>query len=320
MAQFLTKNEVNALLSAVMEEETTIQTPQMTAKNTLKTTSKITSAFTPELQFLDASFAKVARSLRNALSRFCSETIQLTLSGRSLSPFSNYINSIPLPACFCKFDAVQSENSFGIYYDKPLFHALIEVFLGGTFNTNDLRQSPDFSKIDFLILRQINAIFIKQISKAFTASEPQGFEFDLAELNPQYSSIAKRQEIVFIYNFEVQLDDYFSNFKIIFPRSYVEFLLDKKESQERQNKFSSKRSFLKMSEHVNKLECKIQTKLVGSQITAKEVATLQVGDILKLPNRASAFINNSPKFDGEIIYDKDNLSFKVSKVKSGGAA
>src|SRR6478735_7394768 len=91
------------------------------------------------LPMLEVVFDRLERMLTTSVRNFTSENVDISLENISAQRFSDYMNSVPLPAMLAIYKAVQWDNYGLITIDSAMIYSIVDVLLGGRRGTVPMR-------------------------------------------------------------------------------------------------------------------------------------------------------------------------------------
>lgn len=80
---------------------------------------------------LEIVFDRLVRLMTTSLRNFTSDNVEVSLDTISSIRFSDYLNSIPLPAILAVFRAEELDNYGLLTVDSNLIYSIVDVLLGG---------------------------------------------------------------------------------------------------------------------------------------------------------------------------------------------
>src|SRR5258708_9602103 len=110
---------------------------------------------------LEIVFDRLVRLMTTSLRNFTSDNVEVSLDRITSVRFGDYMNSIPLPAVLCVFQAEEWEN-FGLAtVDSSLIYSMIDVPLGGRPGPTSLRiQGRPYTTIEAKLLKRLGELLL----------------------------------------------------------------------------------------------------------------------------------------------------------------
>ena len=180
------------------------------------------------LPILDVVFDRLVRLLSTSLRNFTSDNVDVSCSKISALRFSDYLNSVSLPALLGVFKADPWDTNALISIDNPLIYSVIDSLLGGRKSSkanqrNDIRP---YTTIERNLVERLINIILEDFKEAFSPVCDVNFNFERLESNPRFASIVRETNVTMKVTFKIKMEDRGGSFDIAIPYSSIEPVRD----------------------------------------------------------------------------------------------
>ena len=121
--RILDQNEIDSLLGIDGDDET-----EIAGLRALVDTSVVNYE---RLPMLDVIFDKFERLLATSMRHFTGDNVDITIDNITTVRFSEFLNSVPLPAGIAVVNAVGLDDYILMIYESRLIYGVVDVLLGG---------------------------------------------------------------------------------------------------------------------------------------------------------------------------------------------
>ena len=175
------------------------------------------------LPMLEVVFDRFVRLMSTSLRNFTSDNVETSLDNITSIRFSDYLNSIPLPAMLCVFKA-EEWNNFGIIsVDSSLIYTIVDVLLGGRRGTAAMRiEGRPYTTIERSLVERMLNVILGDLSAAFEPLSPVTFSFDRLETNPRFATITRPSNAAIVARLRIDLEDRGGQIELMLPYATLE--------------------------------------------------------------------------------------------------
>lgn len=234
------------------------------------------------LPMLDIVFDRLVRMMSTSLRNFTSDNIEVTIDNISSVRFGDYLNSVPLPAMMCVFQAVEWDNYGLLTIDSNLIYSIVDVLLGGRRGTAAMRiEGRPYTTIETNLVERMTDVILKDLTTSFEPLSPVHFVFDRIETNPRFASIARPTNAAVVVRLRIDMEDRGGKLEILFPYATLEPIRELLLQRFMGEKFG--RDTIWESHLATELwqtEIKLDAVLDEQEMTLGEVMSFQVGQTL----------------------------------------
>lgn len=294
MNQVLSQSEVDALLSAVSDNRIDVDDGGGAdfadggggvVQYDLANQDRIIRGRMPTLDIIHDRFIRLFRvTLSNSLRKMAN------LSVNSTGPlkFSEFMNSLPLPSCLNILRLDPLRGAAVMVIESKLLYALVDSFFGGNDVPYTKIEGKDFTQIEIKIARRVVLSAINDLEKAWEPVYPLKVGYSRTEINPQFVAVVPPSDVVIATTFDVELEKVSGTIKIVVPYATLEPIKSKLSVGFQSEQLEIDHIWIhRIKEQIMQTTANILIKLGEADITAQDLANLEVGDIIQLEQDAS---------------------------------
>jgi flagellar motor switch protein FliM len=307
MAEFLSQDEIDALLDIAEQGEDIESTPieKVVSKEKnysiydFKKPNRISSE---QFKAFSAMHDKMLRDFITDLSAMLRKIVDVKLYSIEQMTYGEFILSIPQITSLNTLSIKPMEGRIVIECNPGISHKIIAELLGsGAVNTSD-NLDRELTEIEIEIFDHFYTMFIKNIYKAWDDISTLNFKIESRETNANAIQIISDHEIVLLVVLEITIDEESGFLSICYPISYIEPLLNKiveKIFSEGKNRKSSRKKDI--TTLISGAKMKVEAIMAETELTTEEILNLKVDDIIVFNKNATSssnkiYINKKEKF------------------------
>jgi len=318
MADILSQEEVDALLSAVTEGELPLGAgpegePAYTAvgagaphvsRYDFKRPDRVSKEQFRGLQTLADLFA---RDLSTSLSVYLRANTRVFVTSIDQLTYDEFILSIANPTCFNVLDCSPLEGNAVLELSPQLVFPIIERLLGG--RGVPLEKPRELTEIEKRIILKIINIVLTTLGKTWSHMADFRFTVVAQESDPQIVQIVTGSEIVILVGFEIHVGDISGTMNLCLPVVVMEPVMDRIGSEftfSGGRVHQSEGARRRIQEVLSQVPVTVTAYLGGSHISVRELLALRRGDTLRLDNnvgdqeRIIVSVNGQAKYYAKI--------------------
>lgn len=175
------------------------------------------------LPMLEVVFDRFVRLMSTSLRNFTSDNVETSLDNITSIRFSDYLNSIPLPAMLCVFKAEEWDNFGIISVDSSLIYSIVDVLLGGRRGTAAMRiEGRPYTTIERSLVERMLNVILGDLSAAFEPLSPVTFSFDRLETNPRFATITRPSNAAIVARLRIDMEDRGGQIELMLPYATLE--------------------------------------------------------------------------------------------------
>lgn len=259
MNQVLSQNEVDALLSVVMEEEPEeVQAEENVSDGAtggsgsngesdnrqasgqssgsaggrdesvesydLMNQDRIMRGKMPMLEVIHDKFC---RDFRTSLSLDLRKMVDIEASTIELVKFREFLHKLPTPSCMSLFNMEPLTGSGLVTFDPEFIFLMVDIFCGGMGSLQFKVEGREFTSIEQGIVKKVVERSLMEWAKAWKPLHEVNVQFSRTEINPQFVNLAHPTEIIVIFKSNVDVEGTRGWMQVILPYAMIEPLRTK---------------------------------------------------------------------------------------------
>jgi len=307
MAEFLSQDEIDALLDIAEQGEDIDETPTAQVVSKEKNYSiydfKKPNRISPEqFKAFSTMHDKMLRDFITDLSAMLRKIVDVKLYSIEQMTYGEFILSIPQITSLNTLSIKPMEGRIVIECNPAISHKIIAELLGsGAVNTND-NLDRELTEIEVEIFEHFYNMFIKNLYKSWDSVSTLNFRIESRDTNANAIQVVSDHEIVILVVLEITIDEESGFLSICYPISYIEPLLDKVVekifSEGKNRKSSRKRDITTL---ISGAKMKLEAMMAETELTAGEILNLKENDVIVFNKNATSssakvYINKKDKF------------------------
>ena len=327
MVDALDQNEIDALLSAVEDEDESSanggQAGGFTAEGSgavrpydFKRPERVSKDQMRSLETLHESFA---RSLGALLSGFLRTMMQVKVVSIEQLTFSEFTHALPNPTCFNLVSCEPLEGRMCLEVSPLIIYPVIDRLLGGSSADLFVPQRP-LTLIEERLVSKILDRAMIALDEAWGDLVNADFKVTERESNPALVQIVPPNEVVVVVGFELQLGERAGTMALCIPYAVIEPVMEDLgttgwTSYKKMNDSPELRK--NVASNLASARVDVAGVLAQTTLTVSELAHLQVGDVVITEKEASKplalTVGGQNKFLGQLGQHRGNRAFKVTR-------
>jgi flagellar motor switch protein FliM len=305
MSQFLSQEEVDALLRGIIEgdvptEQRTEQGEDNIRPYDLTSQERIIRGRMPTLEIINQKFARL---LRASLSGSLRRVIDVSAQNVEMLKFGEFLKTLPVPTSMHIIRMNPLRGGALLVIESKLVYALIDSFFGGPGNSQVKIEGRDFTPIETHMILRVADLIFSDMKKAWESVEPIAVELERSEVNPQFVGIVPPSDVVVVTPFEVEMDEAHGQITFCLPYSTIEPIRSKLYAGFQTERLEVDQNWLRrIVQQLQSLEVEMSAEFGSAEINVRSLLSLQVGDIIRLDqdcdNPLVVRVEGVPKFTG----------------------
>ncbi|MGA1861744.1 flagellar motor switch protein FliM [Deferribacter thermophilus] len=310
MADILSQEEIDALLSTVAEEgldEKKIDTLEFVPKKVSVYDFRRPDRVSKEqLRSLRNLHDKFARNFSSALSNMLRAITDINLVSVDQMTYGEFLMSLPDPTSFNVVSMIPLEGNIVLEINPSIVFPIVDKMLGGF--GQPLYKIRELTALEQRLLDGVINTLLRELEEVWRQVIPNvKFKKEVSENSPQVVQIVAQNEVVVLVVFEVKFGEASGLINLCFPAITLEPILGKISSQDwivggKKGKFGNfeEQIFLLLEDIL--IDLKV---ILGENIlTVDEILSLKEGDTVILNKKstqlANIYLNNLKKFEVEL--------------------
>jgi len=288
MADILSQDEVDLLLSAVSESGMAEQPPEDRAAPQYSLTAydfrRPERVSKEQLKGLQSLFEAFSREASIIFPSFLRTVVRIDLTSIDQLTYDEFILSVSRPTCLSVVSMSPLEGNAVVEMSPSMVFPIVDRVLGGKGIT--LPETRELTEIENRIMQRITMMMLDSLSRAWD----QLIEFNLSviqqESDPLIVQIVAGSEMVILVGYEVHVGETVGTMNFCVPLLVLNPILDQISQQAHfARRLSDEvatvtRAAIKNT--LNKAQLPVEVLLGHARLTLADVAGLQVGDVIQL--------------------------------------
>jgi len=292
MAEVLSQNEIDALLSALSTGELKPdELPKEEEKQKIKPYDfRSPQKFSKEhIRTLELIHDNYARIISNYLTAQVRSNVKVKIESVEQITYEEFIHSVPNPTILTIFKMPPLTGSILFETNPQFVFQIIDVLLGG--DGTGKYKMREFTDIDKNIIRHINKGLIGNMKLAWEDVMTVEPEIEGLETNPALNQTMAPTEPVALITFSVEMNKTNTFINICIPYLSIEKVLDKLVVNywiQENNEELLLESKEKLKNRLNVVNVSLTSILGSTNITVEDFLKLTEGDVIALDNKSSS--------------------------------
>lgn len=299
MAQVLSQDEVDALLSAVNDDDTSagevdsgfddefdddegadnIQPYDLTNQDRV---------IRGRMPILEIIYERFIRSFRVSLSNSLRKISTISMISTDLLKFGEFVNTLPIPSCMCIMRFNELRGPALLVFESKLAYAIIDSYFGGTDRPFTKIEGKEFTSIELSFMKRVMDMAINDLEEAWQPVHKIDAQYMRTEINPQFVGVVPPSDVIITTTFEVEFESASGTIMVVIPYSTIEPIKQKlSSSYQSENDVVDSLWTQSMHEHVNGATAEAVVKLGDTNMSVGDLVGLQIGDIIPLSQEVS---------------------------------
>jgi len=314
---FLSQEEVDALLKGVNGDQDDVQTQEDTAgvrTYNLATQERIVRGRMPTLEIINERFARL---LRVGLFNFLRRSAEVSVGSVRVSKYSEFIRNLVVPTNLNLVHMKPLRGTALMVFDPGLVFLLVDNLFGGDGRFHTRVEGRDFTQTEQRIILRILDIVFEAYTKSWEPVYPVEFEYIRSEMNTQFANIATPNEVVVASTFTVELGSVSGQIHFCMPYSMIEPIRDSLTSSLQGEALEVDKRWIRlMTQQIQIAEVELVASLGTARVNFDEILNMRVGDIipLQIPEFISATVDGVPVMDCSYGVKNGQYALKVEKL------
>ena len=340
MADVLSQSEVDALLQAVSgggdDGLPDLSSPSFDAapaaapkatkayaidKNVAIYDFKRPNRVSPEqMRSLSSLHEQFARNLAVELTGVLRTVIDIQTSQAEQLTYQEFTMSLPNPTYITTLSCEPLSGEMIIELNPTICFPFIDKLLGGG-HTSSVAPERTFTDIESRLISQIMDNVIHHLQETWEPIAQLRFAVTDTETNPQILQNVAPNEIVVLLTFEIRMSEGEAGgmLNLCIPFNVIEPIISKLSSQSwfMASNHANVEDLRRLKENIQDVPLSIEAYIAETQISAGDLASLKVGDILTTPKLANhkilINIGNRPKFHASIGQIRGHKAVRIEE-------
>lgn len=314
---FLSQEEVDALLKGVNGDQDDIQAPEDTSgvrPYNLATQERIVRGRMPTLEIINERFARL---LRIGLFNFLRRSSEVSVGTVRVSKYSEFIRNLVVPTNLNLVHMKPLRGTALMVFDPNLVFLIVDNLFGGDGRFHTRVEGRDFTQTEQRIIQRILNVVFEAYAKSWEPVYPVEFEYIRSEMNTQFANIATPNEVVVATTFTLELGSVSGEMHFCMPYSMIEPIRDTLTSSLQGEALEVDKRWVRlMTQQIQIAEVEIVANLGTAKITLGEILNMKAGDVIpfSIPETVAATVDGVPVMDCSYGIFNGQYALRVEKL------
>lgn len=305
MAEVLTQEEINALLSQFSSAEEEVSQPQEVSPAgahyrvyDFKRPNRFSREQLRTIHMLHETFA---RYLSTTLSAHLRASVKVTLNDVQQRIYDEYLAMLKPPAVMYTFTPEPLDGQAIIEFNPYIMFIMIDRLMGGPGRVRG--KVRELTEIEENLVRAMVFRAMEDLREAWDPMVKFKPDIGRYESNPTFAQIVSPNDTVVLISFDVRVGEASGSMSICIPHSTLQPVLQRLSAQhwyQKGNRINPEKTAGAVAASLEWVRVPVVALLGQTTITVEEMLGLEVGDVLRLDDRASGLltvvVGRNPKF------------------------
>lgn len=315
MANVLSQDEIDALLSVVDKEETAHVTVQDVIPYDFKRPNRVSKE---QLRAFRGIHDKLARSLSSQISAAMRSIVEISLYSVDQMTYGEFLMNLPNPTSFNVFSMQPLDGTGVLEINPSIAFPMIDRLLGGKGEPYDNKR--EFSGIELSLLDSVLLQIVQDLKEAWAPVTEIFPTIDSKETSTSVVQIVAQNEIVIMVVLEIVIGNSRGMMNLCYPVISLESILSRLGSRDLMlSDTNTKKSRNKeLQALIGGSGVVVSVSLGNAILDLKNILELKVGDIIRLDRPANdevvVSIDGREKYLAEIGLKRYRKTIKIKEV------
>ena len=313
---FLSQNEVDALLKDVVDDSDLVSTtdPSEIHAYDISKQERIVRGRMATLEIINDRFARL---FRIGLFNFLRRSIEVSVGPVSIIKYSEFIRNLVMPT---NLNLVQIHPLRGptlMVIDPGLVFLIVDNMFGGEGKFHNRVEGRDFTLTEHRIIRRVLDIVFENYAQSWAPVYPVTFEYLRSEMNTQFANIATPNEVVVTSTFTIEIANTRGEIHFCIPYSTIEPIRDLLTSPLQGEILGIDQRWGKLiTEQIQSVDIELVSNLGTINMHVRDVIALKVGDVLpiSLTEEIQAHVEGIAVFSCKYGTSNGQYALHVNKI------
>jgi flagellar motor switch protein FliM len=295
MGDVLSQSEVESLLAALDQGSSELPSTQANNRSRDEFRSHITvydfkrpeRVSKEQMRAFQALHEGFSREFGASLSSMLRAIVEVKLISVDQLTYSEFVFSLENPTCFNLLWSEGLEGNFILDLSPSIIFPIVDRLLGGGKDGNSDYPSRPLTEIELHLASRITTLSIQALENAWDNICQLKLRVQQVESNPQLVQIVPPNEVIVLISFELTMGDVRGIMNLCIPFNTIEPLASKLSSDSwsaYQKKAIDPEQQRHLVDGVRQAPVEMVVHLASTSITARELAELEVGDVILTEN------------------------------------
>lgn len=318
-SEFLSQDEMNALLEGVSEENPSEVTPENTAKGGVQPYNvghqeRVVRGRMPTLDIIHDRFARL---LRASFFKFMHRSPEISVGPVKTIKYSEFMRNLVVPTNLNIVSLNGLRGSALFIFEPQLIFTVVDNVFGGDGRFHSRGEGRDFTATEQRIIQRILDLVLKDYTQSWQEVYPLSFEYIRAEMHPQFANIVTSSETVITCSLSVELGNSGGDIKVCFPYAAIEPIKDILSTTSQNDQAEPDKRWLRLlSKQIQSADVQLVANLAEVEVTVAQLLKMKLGDIIpiSLETHIHAAVDGVHLFDCRYGIMNGQYAIRIEKV------
>ena len=318
--QILSKDEVDALLQGISENEAPPAAPPQAAGGVraydLAREDRMVRGRMPTLEIVNERFA---RNIRSALFTLIRRAAEVSIGGVQVHKYSAFLAEVAAPTNFNIVNVKPLRGTGLVVCDPAVIFAAIEALFGGAGKFPSRLEGREFSATEQRVIMRLVEIVTAEYRKAWEGIYPLELQYQRSEMLPQLANVATPTEVVVSTRFTLEIGESSGAIHVCIPYSTLEPIRETLYSPMVDVVGHDRRWVSLIRNQIKDASVEVVVELAQAPATVEQLLAFKPGDFIELdlPQQVRATINGVPVLAGHYGTTNGRYAVKVDQILTG---
>lgn len=301
MNRILSQDEIDALVSASADGDALPITGHNDdiAPYNFRRPDRVSKEQLRSLHFLHDRFAK---NLGTSLSAFLRAMTNVSMLSVEQYTYGEFLMSLPDPTAFYSVAMPPLDGVGALEVNPSIAFAMVDRMLGGTGDSPAPNRA--LTEIEQNVMDSVVKLLLEHLTETWRAITDVRFRIQGRETRPQMLQVTGLNEGVILLAFDIAVSEARGMLSLAIPAAAIETMEEKvAEGWNRTRRQASPAEMARLHVNLGRVPLPVKTQL-ETRMTAREVLALRPGDIVALPQPATApvdvYVGAVQRFTGRL--------------------
>jgi len=323
MNQILSQDEIDALLGGIDEgsDETGATEPDQHQDQgdiisyDFENAARMTRVKFPAFDVINDQFN---RGIRSTLSSILRVMVDSSTVPVEIITFKEFLQRVPVPSSLHVLKMSPLRGHMMMLVDSQLVFCVVEIFLGSRNFSQSRIEGREFTSIEQRLIQRIVNSLLGDMEKAWQPVNPVEIKYSRSEINPQFAKIAQDDDTVFVFKFQLDIEEISGMISICIPFDVLQPIKAKLQTTFQGEKLDDPVWQKRLITNLYNTEVNATVPLGTATLTGAQLLDLEEGDIIQLETKIDdmlhALIGGEPKFQGRPGIFKGSMAFRIENI------
>ncbi|NLK62794.1 MAG: flagellar motor switch protein FliM [Fusobacteria bacterium] len=327
MAEVLSQDEIDALLSAISTGEMNLEEAKEREEKKkikiydFKRPDKLSKDQLRTIQMIHETFGRLNTTMLSAQLR---SAVQIQVISVDQITYEEFIRSIPEFTILSIFDMGTLDGNAILELNPNIVFAIIDRLFGGPGRSIDITR--ELTDIELTVIENVILRLLGNLKESWENVHEVQPRIEQIESNPQFVQIVGPNEMVIIVTFEIKIGDTEGMMNICLPSPVIDPIMPRLSAQywfSSIKKEKTEENILAIKDRLNKVKIPLVAKLGNTTINLKELLSLKTGDVLVLDQNIhreiDIIVGNKVKFKALPGTEGNKMAISIERILDEGS-